>query len=160
MAKETSAEVARSASGLLGIEVEGLIAWLAADEKGCLAAIHSVSGSALAQHEQETAAARDVLAERKRQIEVEGFDAAHDDEHDAGELVTAGACYALNAACLLNPYNGVALDDPPYEWPEEWDRSWWKPQTDPDYARRDLVKAGALILAEIERFDRDMARML
>jgi hypothetical protein len=33
-------------------------------------------------------------------------------------------------------------------WP--WDRKWWKP-TD---RRRDLVKAAALILAEIERLDR------
>lgn len=33
-------------------------------------------------------------------------------------------------------------------WP--WDESWWKPTT----PRRDLVKAAALILAEIERLDR------
>ena len=33
-------------------------------------------------------------------------------------------------------------------WP--WLSSWWKPSTN----RRDLVKAGALILAEIERLDR------
>jgi len=34
-----------------------------------------------------------------------------------------------------------------------WERAWWKPTT----RRRDLVKAGALILAEIERLDRAAA---
>lgn len=87
-----------------------------------------------------TAAARDVLAERRRQIEAEGWTPEHDDEHGAGEMAAAAACYALNAAgCGCE----VARN-----WP--WDRSWWKPST----ARRDLVKAAALILAEIERLDR------
>jgi hypothetical protein len=36
----------------------------------------------------------------------------------------------------------------PARWP--WSQDWWKP-TNP---RRDLVKAGALIAAEIERLDR------
>ncbi|MDG3063266.1 hypothetical protein ACFQ4M_15880 [Thauera mechernichensis] len=88
----------------------------------------------------ETNAARDVLAERRRQIEVEGWTPEHDDEHGAGEMAAAAACYALNAAgCGCE----VARN-----WP--WDGSWWKPST----ARRDLVKAAALILAEIERLDR------
>lgn len=47
----------------------------------------------------------------------------------------------------------IAKDGPPGTvvprgWP--WGSSWWKPK-DP---RRDLVRAGALILAEIERIDR------
>ena len=42
----------------------------------------------------------------------------------------------------------MVFDAPPPSWP--WVRRWWKP-TD---RRRDLVKAGALILAEIERLDR------
>lgn len=39
------------------------------------------------------------------------------------------------------------------QWPvcgKPWDEKWWKPKN----PRRDLVKAGALILAEIERIDR------
>jgi hypothetical protein len=36
------------------------------------------------------------------------------------------------------------------QWPGGWDWSWFKPTT----PRRDLVKAGALIVAEIERLDR------
>jgi len=40
-----------------------------------------------------TAAARDVLAERRRQIEVEGFSLEHDSQYDLGELPAAAACY-------------------------------------------------------------------
>ncbi|HCE9784511.1 TPA: hypothetical protein NH348_003290 [Pseudomonas aeruginosa] len=39
--------------------------------------------------------------------------------------------------------NGSALF-----WP--WDEEWWKPKS----ARENLVRAGALVLAEIERLDR------
>lgn len=78
-------------------------------------------------------AARDVLAERERQKAVEGWTPAHDDGHTDNELSRAAACYAIGNAAL---------------WP--WSMRWWKP-TD---RRRDLVKAGALVLAEIERLDR------
>lgn len=38
----------------------------------------------------------DVTTERQRQIEVEGYTAQHDDEHDCdGALSRAAACYAL-----------------------------------------------------------------
>lgn len=33
-----------------------------------------------------------IAAERQRQIDAEGFDAAHDDEHTDGELANAAAC--------------------------------------------------------------------
>ena len=90
-----------------------------------------------------SSAAQDVLAERRRQVETEGWVPEHDDAHDAGELATAAACYAGNAG-------GYAWQGgwPGEVWP--WSRDWWKPTT----PRRDLVKAGALILAEIERLDR------
>ncbi|WP_337264370.1 MULTISPECIES: hypothetical protein [unclassified Serratia (in: enterobacteria)] len=89
----------------------------------------------------------DVMAERQRQISAEGWTPEHDDEHEDGELAIAAASYALQAgACPFGPlYNE---SDWPDFWP--WDVRWWKP-TNP---RRDLVKAGALILAEIERLDR------
>lgn len=48
-----------------------------------------------------TSAAADVLAERKRQIENEGFNTIHDDEHRAGDLAAAAACYALEAELKL-----------------------------------------------------------
>lgn len=90
--------------------------------------------------EPQTQAARDVLAERRRQVEAEGWTAKHDNEHDEGEMGAAAACYALAGVGQMVPLN-VA-------WP--WARGWWKPKG----GRRDLVEAGALILAEIERLDR------
>jgi hypothetical protein len=92
---------------------------------------------------QQTKAAADVLAERHRQVSVEGWTPQHDDEHGAGTLAQAGACYAMWAVDVDKLPNWV-----PPAWP--WDDEWWKP-TD---TRRALVKAGALILAEIERLDR------
>jgi hypothetical protein len=86
-----------------------------------------------------------IAAERKRQIEVENWNAVHDAEHDAGELASAAAAYALNAACVLYPENGTPLDEPPIFW--MWDKEWWKPK-DP---LRDLERAGALIAAEIDK---------
>lgn len=87
-----------------------------------------------------TAAAKDVLAERLRQMSAEGWTPERDDTYHDSELADAAACYALHAHNQGFPT--------PAHWP--WDRAWWK-QTNP---RRDLVKAGALILAEIERIDR------
>jgi len=83
-----------------------------------------------------------ILAERERQVTAEGYTPYHDDRHELGQLAEAAACYAANAG-------GVVWADPvPSPWP--WEASHWKPST----PRRDLVKAGALILAEIERLDR------
>ena len=45
-----------------------------------------------------TRALDDVIAERKRQIEVEGFDAGHDDKNARGELLQAAASYCYSAA--------------------------------------------------------------
>ena len=100
-------------------------------------------------------AARDVLAERQRQKDVEGWTEEHDDSHDAGELAGAGAAYALNAACLLHPYDGTEIENPELVgW--MWDRKWWKPKS----PRRDLVRSAALILAEIERIDRELDKAI
>lgn len=94
-------------------------------------------------------AARDVLAERARQISVEGWTPEHDDgANDVAAMADAAACYAMHAAQMLAGAYCAPMTIPHTTWP--WDASWWKP-TSP---RRDLVKAGALILAEIERIDR------
>ena len=82
-----------------------------------------------------------MLAERRRQIMFEGWSADHNDAHDAGELAEAAACYA---ACAHHDWSAGI----PAEWP--WADDWWKPTT----ARRDLVKAAALIIAELDRLDR------
>jgi uncharacterized protein involved in copper resistance len=92
-------------------------------------------------------AAQDVLAERARQVSAEGWTPEHDDQHDDGALPLAAASYALN---VIHPDGGRSK--PPPGWP--WDASWWKPRG----PRRDLVRAAALLLAEIERIDRHDAR--
>ena len=90
----------------------------------------------------------EIRAERQRQLVAEGWSHDHDDKHDKGELARAASCY-----CDPNPtMSPGSFMDVPYEaptrWPWGWD--WWKPSE----RRRDLVKAGALIVAEIERLDR------
>jgi len=88
-------------------------------------------------------AERDVLAERRRQIEEEFYTAEHDDdEHERGELAAAAASYAVAAAG-----GDYTADNPPVMWPADWDFKPGKP-------RRMMVKACALLLAEIERRDR------
>jgi hypothetical protein len=103
----------------------------------------------------DTAATRDVLAERARQIADEDWTHEHDDQHDDGSLASAAACYASpiqltidGAGVVVEPVSGDEIL--PLGWPESWDSDWWKPSD----RRRDLVKAAALILAEIERIDR------
>jgi hypothetical protein len=85
-----------------------------------------------------SAAARDVLAERQRQTEVEEMTNDGDDKYHHAELPRAAAAYILNGA----------NDEAPYIWP--WAKSWWKPRD----VRRNYVRAAALLLAEIERLDR------
>lgn len=107
-------------------------------------------------------AMRDIIEERQRQVRKEGWTFEHDDQHNAGELAAAGAAYALHAADVLHPQSqgdGGFDSRPPLMWP--WDRAWWKPSgagTNQAGARRDLVKAAALLLAEIERMDREESR--
>jgi hypothetical protein len=90
-----------------------------------------------------------VLAERRRQQDGEGFTAEDDDKLRVGELARAGAAYALDVQRYER--EGAGIVPPPF-WP--WERSWWRPTS----VRRDLAKAGALILAEGERHDRARRR--
>lgn len=93
-----------------------------------------------------------VVEERERQIYGENFNADHDDKHDGGELAKAAAAYALEAAQKLETVELAGMPprprDHPHFWP--WASKWWKPGE----PRRDLVRAAALLLAEIERIDR------
>lgn len=81
----------------------------------------------------------EIAAERRRQIEVEGWTLEHDDRHAEGQLALAAAVYAMSAG---------GRDAAWWHWP--WSARWLKPTT----PRRDLIKAAALIVAEIERLDR------
>jgi hypothetical protein len=88
----------------------------------------------------------DVRLERERQVSVEGWSAAHDAAHSSGELALAGSCYALVAGVSDAERSSLVSVFPP-RWP--WSPSWWKPKD----RRRDLVRAAALIVAELERMD-------
>lgn len=84
---------------------------------------------------------------------MEGWSPEHDDKHTDGVLARAASAYAFHAT-LSDPMRKSHTRNPPegYGWP--WPDEWWKPTT----PRRDLVKAAALILAEIERLDRATAQ--
>lgn len=85
--------------------------------------------------------AQAIAEERMRQVQAEGWTPEHDDEHRREELTKAAVAYVV--------YGGrVRFVDPPFSWP--WDAAWWKPKD----RRSDLVRAGALIAAEIDRLDR------
>lgn len=78
---------------------------------------------------------QDIASERRRQIHEKGWTPEHDDTHDKGELVRAAICYAdPSLVDALWPFVG--------NFPLGSDR------------RASLVKAAALLVAEIERLDR------
>ena len=85
-----------------------------------------------------------IADERRRQVEVEHFDAAHDDQWTRMELMKAAALYHNQA----RGQHWSKPGKPPKTWP--WDKSWWKPKT----PLLDLIRAGALYLAESERCTR------
>lgn len=113
-----------------------------------------------------SAAVNDVLVERVRQLSEEGYDAAHDDQHDDGALAMAAACYAApHRLYVKTDYaDGCSFSDP---WPRDW-RGDKRPHEGnmvrsngahgEPHRRSLLVKAAALILAELERIDRAAAK--
>lgn len=74
--------------------------------------------------------------ERKRQIEVEGYDALHDFREPLNCIVSAAISYAM---CDIDMEEAEAW------W--HWDFMYWKPKD----RRRNLVRAGALIAAAIDK---------
>lgn len=103
-------------------------------------------------------ALHDIIEERGRQIAAEGWTREHDDEHINGEMARAAAAYAYAGSLTTTMLRGRLTDTSTYGstvrsiiegiWP--WGMKWWKPKN----PRYDLVRAGALIVAEIERIDR------
>jgi hypothetical protein len=88
-----------------------------------------------------------IADERERQKSTEGWADEHDDEYFGGELAAAAACYAMPEHLRL--YTRKAREIfAPLQWP--WTSAWWKPKD----RMIDLVRAGALIVAEIERLQR------
>lgn len=105
-----------------------------------------------AEREAHSLAAHDVIAERLRQMSAEVWTPKHDDAHTDDSLAMVAAIYALPEEWrdVLSVEGGMEL---PALWPRSWHPSWWKPKD----RRRDLIRAGALIIAEIERLDRARA---
>lgn len=99
-------------------------------------------------------AARDVLAERRRQIEQEGYDIAHDDEHVNDEMAAYATFYAMPPGAREWPAEETGYG---LTWGEAIIPEHWGPAKS-GVRRSDLIKAGALIVAEIERLDRAAAR--
>jgi|GEM_PF-932745 len=106
-----------------------------------------------------------ITIERARQIYQKGFNKEHDREHRGGDLALAAVCYATPKRLyeIREWVDGtISFFDP---WPDEW-AGWWDKRkrhgggekivvADPkDYSPpriRELVIAGALIAAEIDR---------
>lgn len=98
-----------------------------------------------------TRAMHDTIHERFRQVMAEGWTLEHDDEHDSGDLSAAAVCYAANACSVLHPQDGLGIEDIEKFWMHwPWDPTSWKPKS----PREDLVRATALLIAEIEKLDR------
>ncbi len=95
-------------------------------------------------------ALRDVANERDRQVAVLGYEPQHDDAQDDGSIAMVAAVYALPPANRLVQVDSGGRVVMNYLWPRSWSPSHYKPGE----RRDELVRAGALILAEIERLDR------
>lgn len=112
--------------------------------------LHFVGGLVAAaradERERITASGADLIAaERRRQVEVEGYTADHDAEHGSWALLQAGLAYELDGA------TGHLPGAVPTRWP--WTRESWKPR-DPI---SNLIRAGALYLAAAD-LGRDTAK--
>lgn len=89
-----------------------------------------------------------IAAERKRQLEKEGWSEMHDDDHVLGEMAITAACYAANGTAAEVTVNGGDA----FPWGSCHDKR-------RKHGRiRQLVIAGALIAAEIDRLQRSAAR--
>lgn len=117
----------------------------AADHQAATARVGELTGLELLLHAGGAGKGVTAIAqERRRQIAGERFAPDADLQYTQRELARAAACYALSAPL---PEDGATVPCPP-EWP--WARCWWKPKG----ARANLVRAGALIAAELDRMDR------
>ncbi len=109
-----------------------------------LGLLQGVTLAAAVQRVKATTGADLIAAERERQIAQERWTPEHDDAHADGELAAAAVCYAAPES-IRNVIGVGGI------WPFEDEM--WKPSLHSDRVR-ELVKAGALIAAEIDRLER------
>ena len=90
----------------------------------------------------------EIANERKRQINELGWSYEHDSIHEKGELALVAALYATPIQLFKKEKlaEGILFNDP---WP--WNYCYDKRKL--RNRRELLIKAGALIIAEIERLD-------
>ena len=86
-----------------------------------------------------------IVEERRRQLAIEGWTSEHDDSHTHGEMVAAAIRYAAHDLTTRVKLRTITARN----WP--WVTHWFKPSV---VTERNLVKAGALIAAEIDRLKR------
>lgn len=106
-----------------------------------------------------------IAEERQRQIDVEGYDEQHDSHHKSLTLAQAAETY-IDAAFLttkskeMGYSNQAAISwhkhNEPWKWKMikltwPWEEESFKPTT----TLQDLIKAGALIAAAIDRLQKD-----
>lgn len=99
---------------------------------------------------------RDLLTERRRQVQEEGYTLERDDKYTEGQLASAASSYAFWAdprGGSLDGHLDYINAKTPACWP--WGPEQWKPANQ----RLMLIKAGALILAELDRLDRQQAHV-
>lgn len=95
---------------------------------------------------------QEIKEERIRQVEKEGYDPIHDDLHIDGSIANAAAHYAATEDALALS-NGV-FHSPLWKWDKRFDKKEKK-------SRRDQLKvAAALIVAEMERLDREAEQFI
>lgn len=103
-----------------------------------------------------------IRQERTRQIEEEGWTPEHDDTHVHDELARLAAMYATPERFRVGTINADGgmfsgrFNFISHLWPRDWDYKWWKPaeSSHSDDRIHELVKAGGLIAAEIDRIRR------
>ena len=95
-----------------------------------------------------------IAEERQRQIKVEGYDEQHDFKHKVSELIDAANAYVEAARSdYMNETEGLHPEvleqhyDSIKQLTWRWDDKSFKPTT----CLKDLIKAGALIAATIDR---------
>lgn len=95
----------------------------------------------------------DVIKERNRQVNVEEHTHANDDQYQSNELIRGSHSYVGHVIARSWTYSESTpekyqSEEPSEFWP--WPDETWKPKS----PREDLIRATALLLAELERMDR------
>ncbi|MHC4621481.1 MAG: hypothetical protein ACYTEQ_27380 [Planctomycetota bacterium] len=83
-----------------------------------------------------------IAEERREQVEIHGYDAAHDRHNDQGELAESALC----VLAMAQNHDGTAE----LYWPASWSYNWQQKVEAKDRMGK-LIVAGALIAAELDR---------